>query len=151
MPRIRPEYKGKYRLEPDEFYAAYYFALRYDRLRAEVEEAKRHGSNVELPKGTLYGQSRKNTSAISKPTERQAIALAQRDLQARAQIGKIEKAAREAAAGAGEAFRKCLLYGVTHKAVTYAWLERHMSIPSGRDMYYDRRRRFYWLLNQMIQ
>lgn len=41
-----------------------------------------------------------------------------------------------------------LIKAVTDENVTYRYLEMVMGIPCGRKMYYDRRRKFYWLLDQ---
>lgn len=44
------------------------------------------------------------------------------------------------------------LYSYILKAVTeglsYTYLKSKLEIPCGRDMYYDRYRRFFWLLNE---
>jgi hypothetical protein len=44
------------------------------------------------------------------------------------------------------------LYNYILKAVTeelsYTYLKSKLKIPCGRDMYYDRYRRFFWLLNE---
>lgn len=44
------------------------------------------------------------------------------------------------------------LYDYILKAVTeglsYTYLKSKLNIPCGRDMYYDRYRKFFWLLNQ---
>ena len=34
--------------------------------------------------------------------------------------------------------------------ITYNYLQMNHNIPCGKDMYYDRRKRFYWLLSQRI-
>ena len=44
---------------------------------------------------------------------------------------------------------KWLLKGVTEN-YTYEYLRYKMDMPAGRDMYYDRYRRFFWLLDQRI-
>ena len=41
-----------------------------------------------------------------------------------------------------------LLKAVTSEDVTYRYLKMIMRIPCGKKMYYDRRRKFYWLLDQ---
>lgn len=43
-----------------------------------------------------------------------------------------------------------ILKAVTNAGVTYHYLKTVMNIPCGKDMYYDRRRKFYWLLAQKI-
>ena len=40
-----------------------------------------------------------------------------------------------------------LIKGVT-EGYTYEYLRYKMDMPAGRDMYYDRYRRFFWLLDQ---
>ena len=59
-------------------------------------------------------------------------------------IKLIEKAARDA---------DDFLYPYILKAVTeglsYTYLKSGMNIPCGRDMYYDRYRKFFWLLSEM--
>ena len=58
-------------------------------------------------------------------------------------INVIEKAAKEA---------DDFLYPYILKAVTeglsYTYLKTKLQIPCGRDMYYDRYRRFFWLLDE---
>jgi len=41
-----------------------------------------------------------------------------------------------------------ILKAVTDENVTYKYLKMIMDIPCGKDMYYDRRRKFYWLLSK---
>lgn len=61
-------------------------------------------------------------------------------------IELIERTAKEA--------DKCL-YEYILKAVTeglsYTYLKAMMGIPCGRDMFYDRYRRFFWLLSEARQ
>ena len=40
-----------------------------------------------------------------------------------------------------------ILKAVT-EGLSYTYLKSRLNIPCGRDMYYDRYRRFFWLLNQ---
>lgn len=41
-----------------------------------------------------------------------------------------------------------ILLGVT-EAASYTYLKTKMSIPCGKDMYYDRYRKFFWLLDRI--
>ena len=43
-----------------------------------------------------------------------------------------------------------ILKAVTNEGITYNYLKMVCNIPCGKDMYYDRRRKFYWLLSQKI-
>jgi hypothetical protein len=55
----------------------------------------------------------------------------------------IEKAAAEA----DNALCDYILKAVTEE-LSYTYLKSKLKIPCGKDMYYDRYRRFFWLLNQ---
>ena len=59
-------------------------------------------------------------------------------------IKMIERAAKDA---------DDFLYPYILKAVTeglsYTYLKARLDIPCGRDMYYDRYRRFFWLLSEL--
>lgn len=61
-------------------------------------------------------------------------------------MNMIERAAKDA---------DPVLYSYIIKAVTeglsYTYLKTHMNIPCGRDMYYERYRCFFWLLNKIRQ
>ena len=59
-------------------------------------------------------------------------------------IKLIEKAAMEA----DEFLYPYLLKAVT-EGLSYTYLKTTMEIPCGRDMYYDRYRKFFWLLSEM--
>jgi hypothetical protein len=59
-------------------------------------------------------------------------------------ISLIEKAAEEA---------DKYIYDYIIKAVTedlsYSYLKSKLDIPCGKDMYYDRYRKFFWILNKL--
>ena len=59
-------------------------------------------------------------------------------------IKLIEKAAKES----DEFLYTYILKAVT-EGLSYTYLKTKMDIPCGRDMYYDRYRRFFWLLSEM--
>jgi hypothetical protein len=58
-------------------------------------------------------------------------------------IKKVEQAAKEA----DEYLYEYILKAVT-EGLSYTYLKTRMNIPCGRDMYYDRYRRFFWLLSE---
>jgi hypothetical protein len=53
----------------------------------------------------------------------------------------------ETAKNADEFLYKYILKAVT-EGLSYTYLKAKMNIPCGRDMYYDRYRRFFWLLSE---
>lgn len=58
-------------------------------------------------------------------------------------IDLIEKTAKEA----DPYLYEYILRAVT-EGLSYTYLKSKLKIPCGRDMYYDRYRRFFWLLNE---
>jgi hypothetical protein len=58
-------------------------------------------------------------------------------------IGLIEKIARET----DQYLYEYILRAVT-EGLSYTYLKARLKIPCGRDMYYDRYRRFFWLLSE---
>ena len=58
-------------------------------------------------------------------------------------IDLIEKIAREA----DKYLHEYILRAVT-EGLSYTYLKSKLKIPCSRDMYYDRYRRFFWLLNE---
>ena len=132
---IRPELsiKNKYRIDKHRHYELKHFCLQYP----EWKRAYADFSDPTIPLSTI---ERVPTSNLpGDPTAKRAVMKAH--YQERMDL--IEKIAMET--------DKCL-YDYILKAVTenlsYTYLRSRLGIPCGRDMYYDRYRRFFWLLNQ---
>lgn len=79
------------------------------------------------------------TSTLSNPTE---LLVTKRE-QYEANIQLIERVAEQAE----PTLAKWILRGVTEN-LSYEYLKYQLEIPAGRDMYYDRYRRFFWLLDR---
>lgn len=132
---IRPELsmKNKYRIDKHRHYELKHFCLQYPswkRAYAELEDVSIGSSAVErLPMMNMH----------SDPTANQAV---KRNYYSR-RIKMVERAAREA---------DSILWEYILKAVTeelsYAHLKSKFDIPCGKDMYYDRYRRFFWILSE---
>ena len=67
-------------------------------------------------------------------------------LNCKEKIDMVEKAAKEA----DLELSNYILLAVTEN-LSYAYLQSKLEIPCGRDMYYDRYRKFFWLLDKMRQ
>ena len=80
-----------------------------------------------------------SSGEISNPTEKLAIILEA----AQSKIDLIVSTAYLA----DEELAKWLLIGIT-KGYTYEYLRYKLEMPAGRSMYYDRYRRFFWLLDK---
>lgn len=133
---IRPEisFKNKYHIDKHRHYELKHFCLQYPgwkKAYADFDNPSMPLSMIEqVPTSNMPGD----------PTAKRAIMKAcyaeKMDL--------IEKAAKEA---------DMYLHNYILKAVTenlsYAYLKSKLDIPCGKDLYYDRYRKFFWLLNKM--
>lgn len=54
----------------------------------------------------------------------------------------------EAAKTADKDLYKYILKAIT-EGLSYTYMKTRMDIPCGKDMYYDRYRRFFWILDQV--
>lgn len=125
--------KNKYWIDKHRHYELKHFCLQYP-------EWKKLYSDFDNPSMPLSTIERVPTSNIpGDPTAKRAIVKAQY----LERINLIEKAAKEA---------DRYLYDYILKAVTenlsYTYLKTRLEIPCSRDTYYDRYRRFFWLLSE---
>ena len=132
---IRPELsiKNKYRIDKHRHYELKHFCLQYPdwkRAYADFDDPRIPLSTIErVPTSNLPGD----------PTAKRAVMKAH--YQERMDL--IEKAAMEA----DMYLHNYILRAVTEN-LSYTYLKSRLGMPCGRDMYYDRYRRFFWLLNQ---
>lgn len=132
---IRPEIslKNKYHINKHRHYELKHFCLQYP-------EWKRAYADFDNLSTSLASMERVSTSNIpGDPTAKRAMMKARYA----EKIDMIEKAAKDA---------DMYLHDYILKAVTenlsYTYLKARLNIPCGRDTYYDRYRRFFWLLNE---
>ena len=132
--KIRPmiSEKNKYYIDKHRHYELKHFCLQYPNWKKEYAEASRMGASTStfdrMPSSNIPGDPTGSRAArLAKYIER---------------IDLIEKTAKEA---------DRYLYDYILKAVTedlsYTYLKSRLEIPCGRDMYYDRYRKFFWLLS----
>ncbi len=134
--KLRPELsiKNKYHIDKHRHYELKHFCLQYPDWKRTYKEyddtSVRISSFDSIPGGQHRGD----------PTSRRAMARAR--LIERIEL--VEKVAKEADA---------CLYDYILKAVTeglsYSYLKSKLDIPCGKDMYYDRYRKFFWLLHKI--
>lgn len=132
---IRPELsiKNKYRIDKHRHYELKHFCLQYP----EWKRAYADFSDTSIPLSTI---ERVPTSNLpGDPTAKRAVMKAH--YQERMDL--IEKIAMET----DRCLHNYILKAVTEN-LSYTYLRSKMGMPCGRDMYYDRYRRFFWLLNQ---
>ena len=132
---IRPEIseKNKYWIDKHRHYELKHFCLQYPSWKkayAAFDNSSISLSSIDsIPTSNIPGD----------PTAKRALLKAHYSERMRL----IEEAAREA---------DKYLYDYILRAVTenlsYTYLKARLEIPCGRDMYYDRYRKFFWLLNR---
>lgn len=133
---IRPEIseKNKYYIDKHRYYELKHFCLQYKEWKkayAACNESIIFASAIEQGFSSNVHSDLTAKYAIKKAHYAERIKL-------------IERAALEA----DEFLYSYLLKAVT-EGLSYTYLKTSMNIPCGRDMYYDRYRRFFWLLSEM--
>lgn len=132
---IRPEISAnnKYHIDKHRYYELKHFCLQYN------EWKKAYNSCCE---SIIFTTKFDKVGSDFRPGDLTAK-YAMRRAQYAEKIKLIESAAKEA---------DDFLYPYILKAVTeglsYPHLKAKMEIPCGRDMYYDRYRKFFWLLSE---
>ncbi|MGN1370924.1 MAG: hypothetical protein ACI4XM_01395 [Candidatus Coprovivens sp.] len=129
--------KNKYWIDKHRYYELKHFCLQYPMWKKAYNILDEMGTQI-----NNYSEVPACTNVPSNLTEKYAIAktlLANR-------IDIIEKTAYEADNEIGY----YILRGVTEE-LSYNHLKTKLEIPCGKDMYYDRYRRFFWLLNKARQ
>lgn len=132
---LRPELsiKNKYWIDKHRHYELKHFCLQYP-------EWKRAYADFDNPSMPLSMIERVSTSNLpGDPTAKRAMMKAHY----RERMQLIEKVAAEADLYLAE----YILKAVTEN-LSYSYLKSKLEIPCGKDMYYDRYRRFFWLLSK---
>ena len=124
--------KNKYYIDKHRYYELKHFCLQYNEWKkayASCNESIIFASNIESSPSSNIPSDLTAKYAIKKAYYAERIKI-------------IEQAAMDA---------DDFLYPYILKAVTeglsYANLKTKLDIPCGKDMYYDRYRKFFWLLN----
>lgn len=129
---IRPEIsrKNKYWIDRHRHYELKHFCLQYPEWKRAYRSSPSISSSVteELTRSGTYGD----------PTAKHAI----RKTCYMERIKLVERIAGEA----DEDLHNYILKAVT-EGLSYTYLRTKLDIPCSRDMYYDRYRKFFWLLD----
>lgn len=130
---VRPEVstRNPYWIDKHRYYELKHFCLQYHiwkRTYIALTELKSISNLEKIPSG----------NEISDPTAKQAIRKAYYS----DRIEMVENAAYDADNILGEYILKAVTEGLS-----YTHLKSKLGIPCSRDTYYDRYRKFFWLLN----
>lgn len=132
----RAEKTGKWRISKHAFYAALHFAYQYNEWRKELS------GMTDTVKAIQYSDMPKGGNPDQDPT---CTLVARRE-----QLVKNTDLVEQCAHDADPDLYEYILLGVTNEGVTYDHLKMMKNIPCGKDMYYDRRRKFYYLLGNKL-
>lgn len=126
----------KYNLSKYRFRELYYFCQQYEEWKYELEHCKDTVKSVEVT--GMPGATKQSD---------QTSDLAMRRVELEKKIDLVERTAKEAE----PELEKYILAAVTNYGVTYTYLREFMGIPCGKNMYYEARNRFYWLLDKKLR
>lgn len=133
--KIRPELsiKNKYYIDKHRHYELKHFCLQYPSWKKAYDEF----DNLSIPLSMI---ERVPTSNLpGDPTAKRAL-MKTRYLE---KIKLIEDTAKKA----DQYLYQYILKAVTEN-LSYTYLKTKLNIPCGKDMYYDRYRRFFWILDE---
>lgn len=132
---VRPELskKNKYWIDKNRFYELKYFCLQYPLWKSAYEVL----DGLRICSYDLTGGSKSNL-----PGDITGNCVEERFI-----YFERMKAVEQAAIEADPYLASYILKAVT-EGLSYNYLKARLEIPCSRDMYYDRYRRFFWLLNK---
>ena len=132
---IRPEVsrKNKYWIDKHRHYELKHFCLQYPKWKKAYADLLDLGITLSKTDDVRRG------SVIGNPTERCATE--------RAYYAEKIKMVERAAMDTDEYLWTYILKAVT-EGLSYTYLKTKLDIPCSRDTYYDRYRRFFWLLSE---
>ena len=132
--RAEVSIKNKYWIDKHRHYELKHFCLQYPtwkKLYSDFNNSSISLSTIDkMPTSNLPGD----------PTAKRALMKAHYS----EKINLLERAAKEA----DRYLYEYIIKGVTEN-LSYTYLKSKYDIPCGKDMYYDRYRRFFWILNDL--
>ena len=132
---VRPISEKKYNISKHRFRELYYFCLQYQEWLDELKYKTDDVSSVGI---TNMPTSHNTNSSV----ERLALR--------RAQLEEKCKILEQTAIEADPELYQYILKAVTNEGISYNYLKMVMNIPCCKNVWYDRRRKFYYLLSEKI-
>ena len=134
---LRPELskKNKYWIDKNRFYELKYFCLQYPLWKHAYDAL----DGMRISSVDLTGiKGSPGTDILGSIMDERSIYSERMEL--------VEKAAREA-----DPYLASYILKAVTEGLSFTYLKSRLEIPCSRDMYYDRYRRFFWLLDQIRQ
>ena len=132
---VRPISEKKYNISKHRFRELYYFCLQYQEWLDELKYKTDDVSSVGI---------------TNMPTSHNTNSNVERLALRRAQLEEKCKILEQTAIEADETLYQYIIKAVTNEGVSYNYLKMVMNIPCCKNVWYDRRRKFYYLLSQKI-
>lgn len=135
MAKVKPLNRRRYDISKHRFYELYHYCLQYKEWKDELKFTTDSVKGViitDMPHGSGTGDPTSN------------LAIRRAELFGRCKT--IEETAKEADAELWE----YLLKGITDENASYTYLRQVMNIPCGKNYYYEKRRKFYYLLSRKV-
>lgn len=132
---VRPLNERKYNISKHRFAEVYHFCLQYSEWKDELKYKMDNLNGVQI---TDMPTSHSNESSV------ETLAIRRAALEGKCKV--IEQTAIET----DSEIYQYIIKAVTNEFISYNYLYKVMDIPCGKKMYYDRRRKFYYLLSQKL-
>lgn len=132
---LRPELskKNKYWIDKNRFYELKYFCLQYPLWKYAYDALDgMRISSFDL----TYVKASTSTDILGSIMDERSIYSERMEL--------VEKAAREA-----DPYLASYILKAVTEGLSFNYLQSRLEIPCSRDTYYDRYRRFFWILDQL--
>ena len=133
---IRPEVsiKNRYHIDKHRHYELKHFCLQYPKWKKAYIESLDADISLSMIDGS------QTSEGVYDPKSSRALT--------RAYYSKRMRMLEQVAKDADKYLWFYILKGVT-EGLSYTYLRTKLDIPCGKDMYYDRYRRFFWLLSEI--
>ena len=132
---VRPLNDKKYNISKHRFRELYYFCLQYQEWLDELKYKTDDVSSVGI---------------TNMPTSHSTNSNVERLALRRVQLEEKCKILEQTAIEADPELYQYILKAVTNEGISYNYLKMVMNIPCCKNVWYDRRRKFYYLLSQKI-
>jgi hypothetical protein len=126
--------KNKYYIDKHRHYELKHYCLQYPAWKRAYTDCLDRDTPVSMIAGT------RQTDGVYDPSSTRAVT--------RAYYSNKMEMLEQVAKDADKYLWQYILKAVT-EGLSYTYLRTKLGIPCGKDMYYDRYRRFFWLLSEM--
>lgn len=133
LSNIRDTSLKKYGISPHRFRELYHYCLQYNEWKDELKYKCNTMKSIGITDMPI-------THSCSDATQDMAIQ--------RAELSKKCELIEQTAIEADPDLYPYILKAVTNEDISYNYLRLVCDMPCGKNTYYDRRRKFYWLLSQ---